>query len=97
VNEAWALAALPSFPVKTGPLGPNSKDKFQLLSPYSHVTSSFTYLGKGLNLSYQNSEPAEVLVKTLTGYQKTKILAIPLTQDLVNSAPCNGKACSVSF
>ena len=73
----WAWSA-PSSPVATCPVGSRGEEKFHLLSPHFWVTSTFTYLDKGLNLSYQNSELEEVLAKTLTGYQKTKISATPL-------------------
>lgn len=57
----------------------------------------FVLLDKGLNLSYQNSELEEVLVKTLIGYQKTKISATPSAQDLGHSVLCIEKTYGVSF
>lgn len=69
--------------------GPNT-------SQWHPATWTVTYLGTALNWSYQNSGLGEVLVETLTGYRKTKILGNLLAPDPGNFAPCTGKLCSVS-
>ena len=46
----WAWSA-PASPVDTCPVGSRGEEKFQLLSPHFWVTSTLTYLDKGLNLS----------------------------------------------
>lgn len=65
-------------------------------SQWHPVTWTVTYLGTALDWSYQNSGLGEVLVETLTGYRKTKILGNLLAPDPGNFAPCTGKLCSVS-
>lgn len=92
-----ALSSLLNYILSNFPFGAKIKDKFWQLSLDFQRTSIFTYLGKGLNPSYQSSELDEVMVKTLIGCQKTKTLAIPLAQDLVNSVPCIEKAYAASF